>query len=471
MAARLHAPWLALRGLILAVIRALIGAASRAAPLLVPLLLLLGCADAREPLWADPGIVHLDAERPEVAVEIHNVSGTARPLGEFEIRGEDWGSLRFLDDSLPRAIPAQTAIVVRLAVSPASFRERPGVYRSGRAELQVRSDSHTLTVPITFVGSEERQPAGPPAWLAIPLLVALGFAATARTPQPSTGPRLLTRLVSASAATTGERLTIAAALTAALLFAATVPFGAGFCEGRASARVGATELDQCRVGLGGHALTLLPASPGAWWWVIAATFLAASLALVRARAGVEPARIAQSFVRVLGYALALAALVVGLAPATSAPVDLMLAQLRTVELGGLATPAWGFVAQPLGFAATVAVVAARPTPAHADASHAALDRLERLLGATVIVALFLGGWAIPGLSGRSVPPLAHGAMIGLELLGFAVKIALVDHGLRWVGAQLHARGVSEAALLRGQLRWAIPLLWIHLALVSGWRLL
>jgi hypothetical protein len=443
----------------------------RAAPLLVPLLVLLGCADTSEPLWADPGVVRLDPDRTEVAVEIHNVSATARPLGEFEIGGEDWSSLRFLDDSLPRAIPARTAIVVRLAVSPASFRERPGVYRSGRAQLQVRSDSHTLTVPIEFVGSADRQPAGPPAWLAVTLLAAIGVAATAWTPRPSAGPPLLTRLISASAATFDARLKIAAAFAAALLFAASVPVGAGLCTGRASARVGAAELTQCRVGLGGHALTLVPASPGVWWWVIAASFVAASLALVRVRAGVSPARIAQSFVRVFGYALALAALLVGLAPASSAPVDLMLAQLRMIDLGGLAAPAWGFVAQPLGFVATAAVVVARPTPAEADACHAALERLERLLGATVISALFLGGWAVPGLSARPVPPLSHGAMVGVELLAFAAKIAVVDLGLRWAAAQLHARGVSEAALVRGQLRWAIPLLFLNLAAVSVWRLI
>ena len=65
------------------------------------LVLTLGCASEAKPLWADPGLVHLDPDRTEVAIEIHNVSGAIRPIGEFELRGDDWGSLRFVDDSLP----------------------------------------------------------------------------------------------------------------------------------------------------------------------------------------------------------------------------------------------------------------------------------------------------------------------------------------------------------------------------------
>ncbi|HLT36140.1 MAG TPA: hypothetical protein VK034_07635, partial [Enhygromyxa sp.] len=81
------------------------------------LLLSLGCASEGQPLWVDPGIVRFDPDRTEVEVEIHNVSGAIRPIGGFELRGEDWGSLRFVDDSLPRTVPANDSVVVRLAIS------------------------------------------------------------------------------------------------------------------------------------------------------------------------------------------------------------------------------------------------------------------------------------------------------------------------------------------------------------------
>ena len=450
--------------------RARVGLARLLLALVVPLFVLLtACAESDSPLWADPGVARLDPDHPRVAVEIHNISATARPLGQFELRGADWGSFRFLDESFPRAIPAHSTIVLELEVSPASFRIDKGAYRSGAAELSVASDKHQLTVPLEFVGSAERGDPSPPAWLTLPALALLGFVAFAVHPRGAAGPRLLTRLGSASESTTAARLPVAAALASALAFVATIPFGPGLCTDQLAARVGDGALAECREGLGGHAATLLPASPGLWWWLLTLTAFVAALALVHAGER-RRARAASSLMRPLGLALALAALLVGLAPASTAPVDLVLAQLRSVDLGGLSIPAWGLIAQPLACGALVLLFAATPSPAGSDASVVALERLERWVAAVVIVTLFLGGWAVPGLSGRAVPLLTHAGMIAVELTVFVAKIAVVELGLRRLGTLLAERGLDDAALLRAQARWALPLLGLNLLGVALWQL-
>ncbi|MFO7562667.1 MAG: hypothetical protein R6X02_08475 [Enhygromyxa sp.] len=434
--------------------------------LLLALLLSLACAREDQPLWADPGLVRLDADHVAVAVEIHNVSPTVRPIGGFELRGEDWGSLRFVDDSLPRTVPANDSVVIRLEISAASLRARPGVYRSGRASLRFASNQHEFEVPIEFVGTEARRFGSPPPGLAIALLALLGGAFIALAHRNSR-PGLLALLGSPSATTPEQRFGFAAALAAALLLIATIPFGPGLCLGRAGERVGPAELAQCRAGLGGFELTLLPASPGPWWWLVALALLAGSMAWVRARsAEASGPSITLSLVRTIGLAIVLASFATAMAPASAAAVDTVLAQLRSTSIGSLAVPAWGLVALPLACAATVALAA---LPSHeAEPMGAALERLERLGWAALISTLFLGGWSIPGLSDRAVPPLPHAGMLACELSMFAAKVALVERGL---GALSRRIAQDQAALLRAHARWTIPILLANLVAVALWRAL
>lgn len=430
-------------------------------PVLLVLLILcaLGCAHEHQnqPLWADPGVVRFAPDRTEVAVEIHNVSGAIRPIGDFQLVGEDWGSLRFVDDSLPRTIPANDSVVVHLAVSAASFRSKPGVYRSGQAALRFSSNQHELELPIEFLGTDARRFDAPPLQWTIAALALLGLAVMASSPE------LRERMRTPSSPALAQRLAVAAALASALLLAATIPFGRALCLDRAGLRVGTLELEQCRAGLGGYELTLLPASPGVWWWVIAAALLALASASLRVRA--NPATIGLSIMRALGLAIVLASFATALAPASSAAGDHVLAQLRSTELGRMTLPAWGLVALPVGFAATLALAgpAARTS---SDPLLAAVERFERLLWAALITTLFLGGWSIPGFSDRAVPWLSHAGMLGCELLAFAGKVALIDLALARIGKHL---AIAPAALLRTHARWTVPILLLNLVAVAIWR--
>lgn len=443
---------------------------------------LAGCAPAPAgPLWADPGQIRLDASRTEVAVEIHNVSGSPRPIGEFVLGGEDWGVLRFVDDSLPRTVASDASVVVRLAVSPASLRLAPAVYRSAHASLRFRSDQHEYELPIEFVGTAAQTGSAPPAWLASLVLALLG-AGVLLLPRSSSSSSSGRARGSARAGLGGissERLAVAGACAALLLVAAMIPLGAGYCAGRLGARLGPAELEQCRAGLGGFELTLLPASPGLWWWLIGLSCAAALLALVRVRLGppdhAQGAAIALSLVRVLGFALILAALLLGLAPAGLAPSDLVFAQLRAGSGGSagpttLALPAWGAFAQPLACAAALALAAALPAPP-GPALLGRLTRLERLIWSALLTTTFLGGWLIPGFSQRPVPLLTHAGTLGAELLAFALELALVDLALRKLGELLRAREIDAATLLRAHARWTIPLVFVNLIGVLLWRLL
>lgn len=415
-------------------------------------LLALGCASESKPLWADPGVVRLAPDHSEVAIEIHNVSGTIRPIGDFELAGEDWGALRFLDDSLPRTVPANDAVVVRLAVSAASFRSEPGVYRSGRASLRFRSNQHEFELPIEFVGSDARGSVAPPLWLAIAALALLSFGIVASTPG------LLARMRSPAMGTLEQRLAIAAALGALLLLAAVIPFGNALCFDHLGGRVGAVELGQCRAGLGGHSLTLLPASPGVWWWIVGLAVLVLASASIRASA----ATIGLAVMRTLGLAIVLASFATALAPSSAEVGELVLAQVRTTKLLGLELPGWGLVALPIACAATVAL-ASPSRRAATDPTLLAIDRFERLLWAAIIATLFLGGWSIPGLSDRAVPWLTHAGTLALELSGFALKVALVDLGLARLGK------LPPNDLLRAHARWTVPILLVNLVAVAIWR--
>lgn len=421
------------------------------AALLLLFVFVLGCAGERGPLWADPGLVRLAPDHRQVAVEIHNVSGTIRPVGGFELVGEDWGSLRFLDDSLPRTIPANDSVVVRLEASSASFRSGPNQYRSGKASLRFRSNQHELEVPIEFVGTEARGSGVPPLGFSIVALALLGV-----------GVLGVRRSAGTSDATLKQRLVIAGALASMLLLAATIPLGNALCLGRAGVPVGAAELEQCRAGLGGYALTILPADPGVWWWIVAPALLAIATGSIRAR--VNPAEIGLAVMRTLGLAIVLASFATAVAPTSAAATDHVLAQIRSTPMFGFELPAWGIVALPIGWVAMMAL--ASPARTEQDPLLAKLARFERLLWSALIATLFFGGWSIPGLSDRAVPLLNHAGTLACELAMFALKVTLIDLGLARLGKHVDQ---TPAALLRIHGRWTLPILLVNLIAVALWR--
>jgi hypothetical protein len=271
------------------------------------------------------------------------------------------------------------------------------------------------------------------------------------------------RIARTTDATLKQRVVISGALASILLLAATIPLGNALCLGRAGVPVGAAELEQCRAGLGGFALTILPADPGVWWWIVAPALLAIATASVRAR--VSPAQIGLSVMRTLGLAIVLASFATAMAPASAAATDHVLAQIRSTPMFGLELPAWGIIALPLGCAAMVALA----SPARAESEDpllAKLARFERLLWAALIATLFFGGWSIPGLSDRAVPLLSHAGTLACELAMFAVKVALIDLGLARLGKLVDQ---TPAALLRIHGRWTLPILLLNLVAVALWR--
>ncbi|KIG16595.1 hypothetical protein DB30_04366 [Enhygromyxa salina] len=457
------------------------------APLVCALMVLLallsglGCAantadDAEGPLWSDPGVVRLSPTRAGVVVQIHNRTGTVRPVGNFALAGDDWDALRFVDDSLPRTIPAYDSVLVELALSPATFRLEPGVYRSGQASLTFSSDSFAYATPIEFVGTEADRPR-----LGTVVAAALGLAGLAlafglgplRTgPSPARGSNR-------SDGARGLGFAIAAAFASALLLAATIPIGLGLCRGRLLDLVGPRELEQCRESLGGVELLALPGTPGIWWWLVALALFTATITIVKARipgaAPTDPApALALAALRLLGFALLLAALVCGLAPASASPTDLVLAQAKFVELAGLEVPRWGIVAQPLGFALGFALLVqslpTKSTPA-AHAVVATLERLNALLWASLLVTLYLGGPTIPALTERPVPLLAHAPELAVELLSFIAKAAAVLYLATRLQTQGQDPSQDQSQRVSSLARWIIPLALLNLATILIWRLI
>lgn len=435
----------------------------------------LACAPAGEgPLWADPGTVRVSPGRTQAQVKIHNTSGLIRPIGGYQLRGEDWRSFRFVDESLPRTIPGGDSVEFTLAVSPASFRDASGEYREGSAVLRFASDQHDYELPIAFV--PDPSPRGSPATsVLIAVLAGLAALVAAAMVSPRSGPSLrgplLARLRSPSAGRSLEqRVAIAAALAAGLLLVALIPLGPGLCGGRLGDAVGPLELAQCRGELGGHALVGLAATPSALWWLVG---LAASTALTlvvavqlrRPRAPLELAGLALPLVRLLGFVLVLAALLLSVAPGPSAS-DLVVAQTRPTPFAGLSTPRWGLLAQPLGFLLALALVASAGTSELGgrakEPTLTLLTGLDQLIWAALLCTIFLGGWTIPGVSERPVPLTSHAGDLALGALALGLKLALVLALTRKLGRWISDQLPDPADRLRLHGRWTLGLAVLNL---------
>ena len=435
-----------------------VGSAHAGLALVVALLVLvLGCASSSEgPLWVDPGVVRFSPTQTRAFVEIHNRSGTVRPVADFELGGEDWDALRFVDESFPRTIPGVDSVVLELELSAAAFRDGAGTHRSGRAELSFHSNQHEYVVPIEFVPSHEQSSGLGIGVFGVVALAGLALALVA-THDP-------TGASSRDRGTGGPdaRVPTALAWFGLLVVLATLPVGLGLCSGRLAALVGPRELGQCRDGLGGAELLALPTSLGVVWWILALGVALAGLAALRERA---PASAGLAGVRLLGFALLVVALACGLAPDDPSTTTLVLAQAETTRILGLTLPRWGLLLQPVGFALALALLTAGPVAEQTTP----LDNLERIVWAGLVATTYLAGPTLPWISGASVPVLAHGAMILIELLTFALELA----GLAWLAARaqiwLRARGLDDAKLAHLHARLTIPLALVHLAAVLAWR--
>jgi len=416
----------------------------------------LACAASEPeagPLWVDASELRFDLAHPEQRVEIHNRSGLGRPVGDFHLGGEDWDTLRFVEDTLPRTIPAHGSIEIELAISTAAYRVEPGVYRSGTASLSFRSTAHDYEVPIRFEPPEATRP-HPGVSLTLLAMWAglLVFGAT-----------LARRRSRSPAAIDPPRLAwVAASLAALLTAAATLPLGYGWCRGRLGERVGPRELDQCRACLGGSPLEAFASSPSLIWLFVALALVAATSAALRANSPRTAApALALAGVRLLGFALLIAALGFGLAPADGSITGFILPQAELARLGQIALPRWGAVAQPVGFALALLLLASLPGSPHSEDQPSPIEQLlpraERILWSALIATFYLGGPAVPWLSLRSIPLLPHAAQLALELLSLAAKTAL----LTWAATALHEPE-------RRTIHWLVPLALAHLVAILLW---
>lgn len=427
--------------------------------MLVVLLLGIGCASEPDPesgpLWADPGILRLSPDHTRALVEIHNRSGIPRPISGIALRGPNWDSLRFVDETHPRTIPAYASVLIELEVSAASFRVEPGRYASGSATLIYASDRRKYELPIEFVGS----PPSPIRPLVIGLLVLAGLAVlVAWTPLRAGRAR--------HSAAPGFAGALGAASFAALLIAAAaIPVGFGACRGRLGALVGPRELATCRE------LIEIPSVPAIWWWVASLTIAAVTLTLLRARAQPRLAgpELALVGLRSLGITLILTTLLLGLAPADGSPSELILVQSQMTELGGISVPRWGLMAQPLGAVLAFMLVATTsPLVPNAKPGVVALERLELLVWVAVLVTAFLGGPAIPWFSQRPIPMLAHAPTIALELSMLVLELALVGALVLRLREHLAKLEIRPERLVAIHSRWTIPLALLQLVAVLLW---
>jgi hypothetical protein len=416
-------------------------------------LLGMGCAGEPEsgPLWVDPGVLRLSPDRTRAQIEIHNRTGTPRPLSEVALRGPNWDSLRFVDETHPRTIDAHASVLLELEVSAASFQVEPGRYRSGNATLTFASNRHAYELPIEFRGS-------PPSPLRPLLLGAIALLGLAVGIVWRTGAR-------PSQHAPGSARVLGAVTFASLLVAAmAIPVGFGACRGRLGELVGPRELGACRE------MILMPESPAIWWWIASLTIAGVTLTLLRAGRATG-AELALAGLRSLGLTLILATLLFGLAPADASASALILVQAQMTELAGITLPRWGVLAQPLGAVLAFLLIASAgttrrdqtPTP-----GIAALERLESWVWSAVLVTAFLGGPAIPWFSQRPIPLLPHGPSIALELAMFVLELVVINVLVDRMRAHLSKLELGPAQLVRLHAHWTIPIALLQLMAVLLW---
>ena len=426
--------------------------------------LLPACATGHEgPLRADPGTLRLSPARTEVQLAIHNDSSVIRPVTDFAFSGPDWGTLRFVDEGLPRTIPGEDFVVVTVAVSAAALRNKDGSFRRGEAVVEFASDSSRYQVPVEFVPSTPTRGWLPAGLLAI-ATVLVGAWLLAGQPTRAAGPPSPPYV----------RTLAATAVAASLVAVALVPLGPGRCAGRTLAAVGPLELEQCRAGLGGSGLVGLSPEPSLLVWL--AALMAASVFATLTYLALLPERPPQrrlvaTGARVLGLLLTIAALLTAEAPPDPNLDALVLVQAEPTGFAGLRMPAWGALAQPFAFVllwllhlgtGLAAVTAGDRSPDQPLVRM--LVALDELVWALVLVTLFLGGWLVPGLSLSQNPILSHGFDLAVAFAVLVGQVAL----LGWLGNYLR----SWISWRREPLAWArilLPLLALDLAATALWR--
>jgi hypothetical protein len=404
---------------------------------------LLGCAPERGLApRVDPGTIRFSPLHTQVEIAIRNPGPLARPIRDIRIGGDDWDALRFADEQLPRVIPAHDAVTIRLRLSPAKFLDaRREQHREGHATLEFESETDTIVAPIVF---EPTPPQRSSIAYALVLGVALAGLALIGVPR-STLPG-------------SSRVGLVLACMGVVASACMLPLAGAWCSGALAEPLGPLALAQCRAGLGGHALVGFAAAPTLGWLLVALACATLGRVLI------EPRAATALWARWLGFGLLIAALV---AAAGSAELEgLVLAQQRTMALGELALPRLGVLVQPLAFVLGLVLVAA---VAPAGERLSGLERIDLALWSLLIVVLFLGAGALPGLTSQPLPPLLHGVEIAVTGATALAELALVMLAIRSLQRRSASRPASatlQARRARRSLGLALANLLVTVSLLS-----
>lgn len=385
----------------------------------------IGCAPERgiSPR-VDPGTIRFSPTHTRAELAIRNPGPLARPLRDLRMGGDDWDALRFVDDELPRVLPAHGVAIVRLELSPSKFLDGRGNHREGHATLEFESEGESIVVPIVF--EPEPRPRGAlPFALGLTALLTLAAGLTAALRRPTVAER-------------SQQVAGALACVGLLASATTLPLASAWCGDRLGDAVGPLELAQCRAGLGGHALAGWVVDPTLAWLLALLTVATLGLVLLERRAA------ASLVARLLGFGLIVAALVA--CQARGELEGLVMAQQQSLTIGELALPRWGLLVQPLGFVLALLLIA------DAGPHERPLGRLDDLVWAYLVTLLFLGGGSLPGLTTRPLPYFVHGFELALALLVTAIEVGLVKLAIRGLRARRLPRTRPTAA--RERLRTA-----------------
>jgi hypothetical protein len=426
---------------------------------LLLLLLVAACGGSEPgPLAATPVQLRTTPDRPIATLELHNPSDQSQSISKIHLGGKDWDGFVILGDTLPSRVPAGGSVSIRLRADPNSFRQRDAAgdfvaYTTATAEVRYADPQGKRVVPVSF-DAPSQWSAQLLASIAAALLLCGAAWLALRRPCPSAS--------QANAEIPARAL--AAAVAAAVLAFAFVPFGDALCFEELGRLSSESAVAQCRDGLGGTPLQVALVPGSLLLWLVVMAF--GTLPLLHGRPGARSTVPLES--TSLDLARVLVVLIV-LAPLALAGGTLDVHELASQQIGELETvavPAWWVFSQPLGLALLVgcaALESASADESRADGSQleCAVRRLRHHAWSAMGAALYLGAWSIPKWQGHG--EVNHATLLLLGTLAFALKWAFMS-GVISRGSKRNwfVETASSRDQVRIVFRWLIPLALMNL---------
>lgn len=369
---------------------------------------MFACAPAKAPPVALQTL-YFAPHQTTRSLTIRNPSDLALPLTRIRLdtTTPDWGSFVLTDKELPPSIPAGGSVELHLLTDNKHFndehrRGKQPRYRSGRSRLLFKADG-PRSVDLRF----EPAPGDGP-WI---LLTKLG---------------IFTALAAILAVIVRRRH--AQLPWILLLLLALLPWGPALCPTALGQVIGESALAQCAAGFEGTSLTLSAPVGGLlllFTLLLGNDLLRSAAALRKPTQGGDPGLGIRRLLCDLSLVIAASGVLIA-----SSSLDPAALVAHQVTLG------WGVQTRPFAaFIALLALILRSPVGIHRD--------LDDLALASVYSLVFLGAWALPGLSTASTI-LPHGAFIALGVISGLIKIAtlslLVGFLRRWSATRLRDPG-------------------------------